>query len=84
MARRRRDLSLADREKLLRELAAFRSETLIPYSATVPPTSDGYQQAQIVHDALLIWADSVAGRRDALLAPPHGTPPVKSKESDAD
>ena len=84
MARRRRDLSLADREKLLRELAAFRSETLIPYSATVPPTSDGYQQAQTVHDALLIWADIVAGQKDTLVAPAHSSPAAQQEKTDED
>lgn len=83
MARRRRDLNSAAKAQLLSALAAFRRETLIPYSAKVAPTSDGYRQAHLVHDALLNWADTVAGRKDALLAPAHSSH-AASQEEDAE
>lgn len=80
MVRRRRDLTPADKLQLLHVLAAFRDKTLIPYCTEVPPASKGYRQASAVHNALLEWADTLAGKTDALIAPQHGTPPVKPKK----
>ena len=75
MSRRRRPLTENEKAELLEKLRAFRADVVIPHSIRVPPGSAGYWKGNAVNDAILAWADELAGEKDVLLKPGHSNPP---------